>query len=56
MRDICVLPSHSQLDLILYLASLSHFNEIRRNLWVKVSSQRPAVIPDLQPLILFELC
>lgn len=56
MRDVSVSPSDSWLDLILYLASLSHFNETGRNLLVKVSSQRPAVIPDLQALILFELC
>lgn len=35
------------------LASLSRSNETR-NLLVKISSQRPAVIPDLQAVILFE--
>lgn len=56
MRDISLLPSDSKLDLMLSLASSSHSNETRRNLLLKVSSQRPAVIPDLQAVILFELC
>lgn len=56
MRETSVLPSGSQLDLILSLASLSHSNETRRNLVVKISSQRLAVIPDLQAVTLFELC